>query len=163
MIGIMSLIFGFLLSGIGLIYGIFLFRRHKMFRNYTFESFRPNFQSKFCFGTILLSLIVSAVLVLCINFYFTFVFCIVAFSLIFTFILVKKPYLGWGNIRSSGNICILLVIWIILIIYRLSDNEFRHKGLGIYIPLIILICLILCLCLNIPLMIYYIVHNIKNG
>lgn len=76
--------------------------------------------------------------------------------------MVKKPYIGRGNIRSCANIGILVAIMSMMTAYRVLDDDFRQNGMGIYIPVAVLVCLLACLCYNIPILIYNIAMNIKN-
>jgi hypothetical protein len=163
MIGLISLGVCALMPIFVIAYGILLYKKPKMFRNYTTESFKINFQSGFCLGTVCVSLIISLIMTLGVDLKFAIPICIGVYTGIFIFIIIKKPYLGRANIRSCANIVILIAVMGMMTMYRVLDNNFRHNGMGIYIPIAVLACLIICLCYNIPILIYNIVVNIKNN
>ena len=88
--------------------------------------------------------------------------CVGVYSCILVFIIIKKPYLGWGNVRSCANVLVLIAVMGMMSAYKMLDDNFRQNGMGIYIPIAVLACLIICLCYNIPILIYNIAMNIKN-
>jgi hypothetical protein len=162
MIGLISLGVCVLMPIFVIAYGILLYKKPKMFRNYTTESFKINFQSDFCLGTVCVSLIISLIMTLGVDLKFAIPICIGVYTGIFIFIIIKKPYLGRGNIRSCANIVILIAVMGMMTMYRVLDNNFKQNGMGIYIPIAVLACLIICLCYNIPILIYNIAINLKS-
>ncbi len=162
MIGLISLAVCVLMPVFVIAYGVLLYKKPKMFRNYTTESFKTNFQSTFCLGTVCVSLIVSLIMTLGIDLKFAVPICFGLYAGILVFIIIKKPYLGRGNIRSCANIIILISVMGMMTVYKVMDDDFRQNGMGIYVPIAVLVMLVVCLCYNIPILIYNIVMNIKN-
>jgi hypothetical protein len=162
MIGLMSLAVCVLMPVFVIAYGVLLYKKPKMFRNYTTESFKTNFQSTFCLGTVFVSLIVSLIMTLGIDLKFAVPICIGLYAGILVFIIIKKPYLGPGNIRSCANIIILISVMGMMTVYRVMDDDFRQNGMGIYVPAAVLATLAICLCYNTPIVIYNVAMNIKS-
>jgi hypothetical protein len=162
MIGLVSLAICVLMPVFVIAYGILLYKKPKIFRNYTTESFKSNFQSTFCLGTVCVSLIISLIMTLGIDLKFAVPICVGLYTGILVFIIIKKPYLGRGNIRSCANIIILIAVMGMMTVYKVLDDDFRQNGMGIYIPVAILSTLTICFCYNTPIMIYDIVIKIKN-
>jgi predicted ferric reductase len=89
--------------------------------------------------------------------------CMGVFSCILVFIILKKPYLGWGNLRSCANITILIVVLGLMTAYKILDDDFKHNGMGVYIPSAVLGFLTICACINLPIIIYHIAMNLKSS